>query len=82
LIRGALGLGTECEAQLNAAQKVLSPASWAVLTSELREKVHWFQMRPPNQRAVAAAVHRVLDEIEHLDVLYDDPILTKDTQQR
>jgi len=72
LIRGTLGLDMESESQLDAARKTLSPATWAVLTSDQRQKPFWFQMLPPNPRQVAEAAHRVMNELDRLDAYSDD----------
>lgn len=66
LIRAGLDLDAENETDLAAARSVLSPLTWAVLTSDQSRQPYWFQMLPPNKREVAEAVHHILDELERL----------------
>lgn len=51
---------------LAAARRRVTPATWAVLTAEPLPRAGWFQTLRPDARAVSAAVHRILDELDGL----------------
>ena len=60
------GLDPDDPAQLESAQGLLSPLSWAILSSEPLVGPRWFQTRLPNERKVAKVVHSVLDDLDGL----------------
>ena len=82
LIRAALDLEPGDDAHLASARALLSPLSWAVLTSGASgQPYYWFKMFPPNRREVAEAVHSVLDEVARLPTGIEDPRAPDDTSQ-
>ena len=69
LIRVALerkGLDPRSEEDLNSVRDLLSPVSWAILTSEPLTWPRWHKTRRPDEGQVAEAVHQVLDDLEWL----------------
>jgi hypothetical protein len=66
LIRAALDLGPDDEPPSASARALVSPLTWAVLTSDPPTNHYWFQRLPPDRRVVAEAVHSVLDELDRL----------------
>ena len=64
LIRATLDLDPDDEPPPPSARALVSPLTWAVLTSDPPTHSYWFQRLPPNRREVAEAVHGVLDDLE------------------
>lgn len=79
LIRVALereGLHPGNEPNAEAVRARLSPLAWAVWTTDPLQPPPLFGTRRPDERRVADAVHRVLDDIEALDAghhAHDNP---------
>lgn len=69
LIRVALereGLDPGDEAHRETARALLSPLTWAVLTSEPLRGPPWYRTRRRAERQVADVVHRVFDDLDRL----------------
>ena len=66
LIVSALDLDTDDEPPPESARGLVSPLTWAVLTSEPLERPGWFRTRRSDEREVTQAVHRVLDDLDGL----------------
>lgn len=72
LIRGALeraGHDDPGEEGVESARRPLSPTAAAVLAAEPLSHPPWFRTVRPDARTTAAAVHRILDELDALAAL-------------
>ncbi len=68
LISSALDLDPDDEAHQPSARGVVSPLTWAVLTSEPLQRPYWFRTLRPNEREVTQTVRAVLDDLDRLKV--------------
>jgi hypothetical protein len=76
LIRAALeqhGVDPRDPVQLDSARPLLSPLTWAVLTSDPLKGASWLRTLRPDGRAVAGVVHSVFDDLDHLAARDRDP---------
>lgn len=60
------GVDMDDEQSLAAARALVSPLTWAVLTTEPLERPGWIATVQPNARHAADVVHRVLDDLDRL----------------
>jgi hypothetical protein len=81
LIRKALDLDPEAEAEWASARSVLSPRSWSILTAPPPGPDHWFRALPPNRPEVAGLVHAVLDEVDRILETPTDPFPSTDPRK-
>lgn len=72
-LRAALDLDLREGVPPPQARDRLSPAAWTVLTAEPLAGARWFRTLHSDPRAVAEAVHVILDELDRLSVSPGDP---------
>lgn len=59
--------GVDAEAlEVAGSMYALSPATRAVLQTDVRDRAPWYRLVPPQAGAVATAVHDVLDDLDRL----------------
>lgn len=73
LIVEALELDPTHEEPPESAREMVSPLTWAVLTTRPLKAPHWFRTVPPREREVAEVVHRVLDDLDRVASGAGDP---------
>ncbi|HEX2167961.1 MAG TPA: hypothetical protein VHG09_12075 [Longimicrobiales bacterium] len=60
------GIETDDEAAIASARTLVSPLTWAVLTTEPMERPGWIRTMRPATRHTADVVHRVLNDLGRL----------------
>lgn len=73
LLKPLIGVSIEREGldpgdgdQLESARDLVSPLTWAVLTSDPLLWPRWYQTRLPNEQEVAEVAHEVLDDLDRM----------------